>query len=451
MPSSLKIQNSRLKSLLSFIFLGFLTFTTLPTWAQTPIKIGMLAFRPKAQVLEQWSPLALYLQQQLGRQVTLTAHTYLELENAVLNNELDIVVTNPAHYILLRHKTGLSAPLVTQINNIDGHELSSFGGVIFTRKNSPVNTLADIEKYKIAVTKNESLGGYQMQAYELFNANLATPKDRQLVITGMPHDKVVQAVITGQAEVGFVRSGVIESLQAEGKLNIAEIKVLNRKKLLAFPLVSSTRLYPEWPVALTSNVEDYLARQITIALLSLQSRSPAALEADIHGFTIPADYSSVEHLLRDLRAKPFDASPSISIFEFWQQHTIGLIILLGFAVMLSILGIGLIFQNRFIKKKEQHLLSVQDNLNSTLNAIPDSMFEIGLDGTYYKVWPSHSNFLAKIEKKLVGKRLSEEMEKEAASVCLAALQEANVNKFSSGHQVKLILNGEEMRVELSIV
>lgn len=425
-------------------------FLTLPIRATEPLKIGVLAFRPKVQVLAQWNPLAQYLQQQLETNVTLTAYGYLELKSAILNDDLDIVMTNPAHYISLRHNNHLSAPLVMQITKNNGYELTTFGGVIFTKKTSLVTKLADINQYSIAVTKQESLGGYQMQAYELFSAGLSLPKEQHLLITGMPHDNVVNAVLSEKAEVGFVRSGVLESLHSEGKIDIANIRILNQQKTAGFPLIKSTPLYPEWPVAITQNVDNYLARQITIALLALQPENEAAIKAGIHGFTIPSTYSAVEDLLRELRVKPFDVIPPVSVFEFWQQHMKGLVIVIGLALSLIILGFGIFVQNRFIKKNERYLLSVQDDLKSTLNAVPDSMFEVGLDGTYYHVWSSHSHLLAAAEKDMLGKRISEVLDHESATICLAALQEANVNKFSSGHKIKLILNDEEMWFELSV-
>ena len=445
-----KAKVTKIKRLLTVMFIWFSTFLVLPTWAEDPLEIGILAFRPKVQVLEQWSSLASYLQTELNHSVKLTAYSYSELESAVSKNELDIVITNPANYILLRHRNNLSAPLVTYIRNNGDNELTSFGGVIFTGKNSSIEKLSDIKKHKVAVTKRGSLGGYQMQAYELFSSGLPVLKNKQIVATGMPHDKVVQAVLSGQAEVGFVRSGVLESMQKEGKIDLSEVNVLNQKKLTSFPFMTSTRLYPEWPVAIMDNVEANLARQITLALLSLQAENPVAIKAKIHGFTIPADYSGVENLLRQLRIKPFNTAPQITIYEVWQQNTSEIVIFIGLVLLLITLGIRLYIQNRFIKQNELHLLSIQDDLNSTLSAIPDSMFELGLDGTYYRVWTPNSGLLLAEDNELLGKRISDVMDPAAAKTCLSALKEANHCKFSAGHQIKLTLDNKELWFELSV-
>jgi len=439
-----------IKSLLTLLLLWLLLLLALPSWAKEPLRVGILAFRPKVQVIEQWNPLALYLQNELERSVKLTAYSYPELESAVLNKKLDVVITNPANYILLRHNNNLSAPLVTLITNNDGNELTSFGGVIFTRADSPITKLSDIHEHKIAITKYGSLGGYQMQAYELFQLGLRVPQKKQLLITGMPHDNVVNAVLSGEADVGFIRSGVLESIKKEGKINLATINILNHQELKPFPFVTSTQLYPEWPIATMNHVEDHLARQITVALLLLQPKNPAAIKADIYGFTIPANYTQVENLLRELRIAPFNIVHKITVMDVWEQNKGKITIVVGSVLLFLIIGFRLIIQNRFIKQRELHLLSVQDDLHSTLNAIPDFMFEIGLDGTYYREWtPDKKLFMAE-GSKLIGKKISDVMEPKAAKTCLTALQEADTNNCSSGHQITLLLNNQYRWFELSI-
>jgi len=440
-----------MKQVFSSLLLWFLIFLAVPSWAEeAPLKIGVLAFRPKVQAMEQWQPLSSYLKTALGRDIELSTYSYSELDRAILNNELDVVLTNPAHYILLRHRNSLSAPLVTQITKKGEYELTAFGGVIFTRADSTISTLSEINKHKVAATKIESLGGYKMQAYELFSAGLDLPKDKRLLLTGMPHDNVVNVVLSEQADIGFVRTGVLESLQEEGKLDLSKIKILNRQNVSTFPFMASTRLYPEWPLAIMSNIDDHLARQITIALLSLKPEHPAAIAAKIHGFTTPANYAGVESLLRDLRVEPFNIAPHITLLDLWEQNTKGIVIVTGLTLLLLILGLRLVVQNRFIKKSENRLISIQDNLNSTLSAIPDSMFELGLDGTYYSVRTPNSQLLVEEKNALLGKRVSDVMDKEAADICLASLQEANTNQFSSGHQIKLTLSNEEKWFELSV-
>ncbi|MFA6901174.1 MAG: PhnD/SsuA/transferrin family substrate-binding protein, partial [Desulfurivibrionaceae bacterium] len=99
-----------------------------------PVKIGVLAFRPKPQTLAQWQPLTVLLKQAIPeRNFIVEAFTYPELELAVAARQLDFVLTNSGHYVFLAKRSGLSSPLATVAVNEHGRPATVYGGVIFTR------------------------------------------------------------------------------------------------------------------------------------------------------------------------------------------------------------------------------------------------------------------------------------------------------------------------------
>ncbi|MEW6729224.1 MAG: diguanylate cyclase [Pseudomonadota bacterium] len=289
------------------------------------VSIGVLAFRPADLVMAQWRPLAEYLQGRLGMPVGIRPLGYGDMELALSRRAVDFVLTNPSNYVQMAHRHGLSAPLSSLIVQEQGHPLAAFGGVIFTIADGGPQTLAEIEGLTVASPDIGSLGGFQMQAYELQRTGVPLPRGRTLLETGMPHDKVVKAVLQGQAEVGFVRSGVLEALAAEGQLDLDRLRVLNRQNLPHFPFASSTRLYPEWAFAALPQVEQDLARRMTAALLDLPHDGVTARSLGIWGFTIPLDYEPVRELLRTLRLPPFDQAPEFTLADVWQRYRIALI------------------------------------------------------------------------------------------------------------------------------
>ena len=347
----------------------------LPLAAEAPLRFGVLAFRPKAQALAQWQPLADSLERALGQKVELRAYSYPELDSAMAAKAVDVVLTNPGHFVVLSRRYHLSAPLVTLVGQEGPHAPASFGGLIFTRADAAgINTLTDLAGKRIATADTQSLGGYQMQAFELLEGGVPLPPRDRLLLTGMPHDKAFEAVLAGQAEVGFVRSGVLEAMTREGRLDPALVKVLHRQDLLDFPYISSTPLYPEWPVAVTPQVEDRLARRLAIALLSLPAESPAARSAGIHGFTVPANYGGVETVLRRLRLPPFDAAPDFTLTDLWQRH---LPETAAFAVLLLLLAAtsaGFALQNRRVRQARQHFATLFEHSPEPMWIIADGRF-----------------------------------------------------------------------------
>ena len=103
-----------------------------------------------------------------------------------------------------------------------------------------------------------------------------------------------------------------------------------------FPLHSSTRLYPEWPLVALRQADPALMRKVAALALGLEAGDPAARAARIHGFTIPADYARVEEMLRELRLPPFDASPPFTWNDVWARYHETLFVL-GLATLAIVL------------------------------------------------------------------------------------------------------------------
>jgi|GEM_PF-2229150 len=342
-----------------------LLLLALPVWSQAPLRIAVMAYRPKAQVTAQWLPMAKHLETVLGRPITITAFDYNEMNDAIARSEVDVVLTNPGHYVLLKQRNAMSAPLVTQVSREGEHRLSAFGGVIFARaEDSRITSLRDLANKRIASVGIESLGGYQMQAFELLEAGVRLPGKDRLISLGMPHDRTVEAVLSGRADAGFVRSGVLEALESEGRIDLRKVKILNRQDLSSFPYAVSTRLHPEWPVAILPQIDAHLADQLAIALLSIRPDSPEARAAGIFGFTTPSDYSGVEQLLRRLRLPPFDTAPEFTAADLWERFAPWITALGVLVAALLGMSVRLVMQNRRIQQSEARSSTILNNLDA---------------------------------------------------------------------------------------
>ena len=364
--------------MLSILIIGMeLPFHLL--YAAEPVKIGVLSFRPKPLTQAEWQPLADALKKAIPeRDFIIEALTFPELETAVASHQLDFALTNSSHYIFLSHHSGLSAPIATQLQDVQGHAKSVFGGVIFCLRANTlgINSLADLKGKTVAAVSTNSFGGYLMQVYELNKFGISIERDTKFKTTGMPHDNVVNAVLSGQADVGFVRSGVLESMAHEGKLDMANIKILNPQKLPDFPAQVSTRLYPEWAFVALANHDDGFTRRVAAALFLLDSDTAATRAMGNRGFTIPADYAPVAEMLRDLRMPPFESAPQFDLYDVWTQYRVQIISALIGSVFLLLLFIRLIQTKRKLNQEHDIVLLQQNQLQQfafydTLTLLPN--------------------------------------------------------------------------------
>ncbi|MDP3266690.1 MAG: EAL domain-containing protein [Sulfuricurvum sp.] len=98
----------------------------------------------------------------------------------------------------------------------------------------------------------------------------------------------------------------------------------------------------------------------------------------------------------------------------------------------------------------KQLLKVHNQISATLNAIPDLLFEVDLEGKYYDYHSPRMHLLAASPETLLGKTVRDILPAEAAETCLLALQEANKNGFSYDRQIELLLPQGKTWFELSV-
>ncbi|MBL8335985.1 MAG: PAS domain-containing protein [Rhodoferax sp.] len=90
------------------------------------------------------------------------------------------------------------------------------------------------------------------------------------------------------------------------------------------------------------------------------------------------------------------------------------------------------------------------DLQATLQAIPDLLFELDRDGVYLQVWARDPALLAAQRDTLVGRTVPEVLPPDAARVVMAALEEALQGGASFGKTIALELGGETRWFELSV-
>ncbi len=355
--------------------------------AAEPLRIGIFAYRPKPIMEQRFQPLADYLGKVLGgRPVELLALEQAEMEAALAENRLDFLMTNPSHYLVVRSRSQLASIVATVISRDDGLEVSSLGGVIVTAaQRDDINTLKDLQGKRIGVPGTRYLGGYQTQILEMLEAGIPLPASENLQVLEK-HDKVIEAVLAGQVDAGFVRTGIIESLQGEGRLNPAQLKVINPQNLAGFPYRVSTRLYPEWPFIALPTVDRSTLRRVSAALLSLDAEHPVAHAAHIGGFAPPADYAVVDNLARHLRMPPYDVAPQFTLTDVWHHYRLSIIgggAALGLIVLLLALVIrrnhALSALTRSLRDKDETQRQLLARLDTVANASPALFWTAGLD------------------------------------------------------------------------
>ncbi|MBI5518721.1 MAG: PhnD/SsuA/transferrin family substrate-binding protein [Desulfovibrio sp.] len=267
------------------------------------VRIGVLANQGPEICLALWTPTARHLSSVIpGHHFVIVPLDFEEFDQAVEAGTVDFVLVNPMIYVNLevRHK-------VMRIATMRTYSLTKtttfFGGVILTRAGrNDINTLADLKGKRFMAVDRNSFGGWLAGLDELRRAGVRPDRDfSQLRFAGR-QELVVRNVLAGEVDAGTVRTGIIERMVAEGEISLASIKVLPPADpdplAPSVPFQVSTRLYPEWALAMTRDVPEELAARVASALLGLTPAQSRALNPDMAGWTVPLSYNEVQDLMR---------------------------------------------------------------------------------------------------------------------------------------------------------
>jgi PAS domain S-box-containing protein len=129
----------------------------------------------------------------------------------------------------------------------------------------------------------------------------------------------------------------------------------------------------------------------------------------------------------------------------WVQSSLRTISLRGETVIL-----GMLVDIHDRKTAEMELHASEDRLRATLDALPDLMFEVDLQGRYLGYHSPRTELLVTPPERFLGHRVTDIMPADAADVVMAGLHEAMACGHSSGRQLAVALPDGPHWFELSI-
>ncbi len=281
-------------------FAIFMTILT-PYAISAELKLGVLAPRGELKASARWQDFSEYLTKELGEKVTLVPLTPASVVSAANSGKIDLLLSHAPHTVYVEEKLG--ANVLATLNTKAGPQ---FAGVIIAKKGSGINSAEDLRGKNVMSLKfKAAAGAYIFQAYHLMQKGIDPHKDFASIKEGKKQDDLVLAVKSGLIDAAFVRTGLLENMQREGKIKMEDFVVVDQRNDPDFSLVHSTALYPEWCVSAVSSAAKADAGKIGNALFKLAPDSAAATKARIKGFIKPVPLTSIKQALKSLRIAPY--------------------------------------------------------------------------------------------------------------------------------------------------
>ncbi len=266
--------------------------------ASAEIKIGVLAFRGTEEAQRRWVPLGEHLTQVMGQKVTFEPvlhHNIVEFGKAHTDQFL---MVNPWQFLKIKSRFD-----ATPILSLDEQEFgTAFGGVIFARKDSGITKIGDLKDKSLMCVKFNGAGGRLFQKAVMLKSGVHPERECKSLSEAGSQDAVVAAVRDGKADVGTVRTGILESLHAQGKINMNDFIVINPVRHEGLNCAASTPLYPSWPLSALRHTKPAVAASLKDALLAIPAEHPALKNAKLNRFIEPMDYQPMSNLSEFLRS-----------------------------------------------------------------------------------------------------------------------------------------------------
>ncbi|MGB5733830.1 MAG: PhnD/SsuA/transferrin family substrate-binding protein [Thiohalocapsa sp.] len=379
----------------------FALFVATPSAALTSdtreIRIGVLSHRGDTRVEQAWTPTANYLSEALpGNRFVVIPLRFDAVENAVADQTVDFLLVNPAIYVNLELRHGVSR-IATLRNRSGDIQSNVFGGVIFTRADQDaIDSLADLAGKRFMAVAPTSLGGFEMAWAELARAGVDPHRDLATLRFSESHDAVVTAVLDGEVDAGTVRSGIIEAMAAAGEMRRDAVKILNPQSDPALPLLHSTPLYPEWAFSKLAHTPTELALDVAVALLGMPRDGPAARAGDYAGWTVPLDYQPVHELLRQLHQAPYEQDASFTLGDALARYWTGVVAGIGVLLLLLALTSRVLQLNQRLSRANTRLERRQQLI---LDSVAEGIYGVDLNG--------RATFVNKAMERMTGWRAEE--------------------------------------------
>ena len=189
---------------------------------------------------------------------------------AAEKESFDMSIASSGLTSLMIERTG-GLPLAAVVSDEAPDPNYANGAAIIVRADRPeLRTLEDLRGRSVAIMSRTAFAGWQIPASEMVRKGLDPEAFfSEIRVSGYPMTRIVQEVKSGEVDVGFVATCLLERMARAGQIDQKDFRVIGEHADRLVACRHSTELYPNWFFSIKPSVPTSVARTLTATLLDV--------------------------------------------------------------------------------------------------------------------------------------------------------------------------------------
>jgi phosphonate transport system substrate-binding protein len=259
--------------------------------AQTTLRVTTIPEEAATEQVRKFTPLANYLEKQLGMKVVFTPVTdYPAAVESMVNKKVELVWFGGFTYVQAKLRSGDKVVPLAQ-----REEDTKFQSVFIAKTDSGIKTLNDMKGKQVSFGSASSTSGHAMPRGVLVQAGINPEKDFKRIAYSGAHDATIASVVSGKVDAAALDITVWKKFVAENKVDTQAVNVF-----------FTTAPYFNYNWSVHADMPLALQNRIKAALLGLNPANPEHAEilrlnrATRYIETKPENYKELEAAARNL-------------------------------------------------------------------------------------------------------------------------------------------------------
>ena len=189
--------------------------------AQAVFRVTTIPEEAATEQIRKFTPLATYLEKELGVKVEFTpVSDYPAAVEALVNKKVDLVWFGGFTFVQANIRSGGKVVPLAQ-----REEDTKFQSVFIAKTDSGIKTLADMKGKQVSFGSQSSTSGHLMPRSFLLAANIEPEKDFRRIAYSGAHDATIASVVSGKVDAAALDITVWKKFVAENKVDTKAVDV----------------------------------------------------------------------------------------------------------------------------------------------------------------------------------------------------------------------------------